>query len=182
MQNDLSKPQTDMTWKVDPDKYIYLDDFISRYSQDIKDIHNKHPYIAFGLICAGIEFLGKCLDENHKFSDYKWGLTSKQFNNAIETLMPKYNTVNRKFKLYQTLRNSFLHALLPKGQIWLRGKENTTDKHLAFKKIHGKERLVLIIQDFYSDFDNACLQVIKKINDGELKHPKINKALLIIKE
>lgn len=173
---------TDKTWKIDPDKFVYLDDFINKYSQDIKAIHNNHPYIAFGLICAGIEFLGKCLDENHNFDDYKKGLTSRQFNNAIVTLMPKYKTINQKFKLYQTLRNSFLHALLPKGEIWLREKGNTTDKHLAVKKIHGKDRLVIIIQDFYSDFDDACRQVVKKINDGDLKHPKIKKALLVTKE
>lgn len=171
-----------MDWKLNPSDFIYLDDFIRKYSQDIRSIHNTHPYIAFGLICTGIEFLGKCLDEQHKFSDYKPGLTSKQFNNAISKLMPGYKKVNTRFKLYQTLRNSFLHALLPKEDIWLREKGNTKYKHLSIQKIHGKDRLVIIIQDFYSDFDKACKALIKMVYADELKHPKIKKALLVIKE
>lgn len=169
-------------WKIDPDKNQYLDDFIRGYCSTIKEIHLSQPYVSFGLISAGIEFLGKCLDETTEFSDYRSGLTKRQFNVAISQLFPSYINANNTFDLYSNLRNGFFHALIPKPTIWLRQRHTTQFEHLSIHNIQGGERLVIIIENFYSDFENACNAVIFKIENDELSHPKIKRPYMVVKE
>src|SRR5688500_2986338 len=96
--------------------YMKVDEFITDYYSNLKCICKISPYISFGLICAGIEFLGKCLDEENEFQAYKIGLPERQFNLAVNELMTNY----KEFNFYKNVRNGMLHALIPKPGIWLR--------------------------------------------------------------
>lgn len=156
-------------------------EFIVDYYSNLNCIRKISPYISFGLICAGIEYLGKCLDDIHEFQYYENGLSSKQFYSAITQVMPKY-IIFKNLKVYVTLRNGMLHALIPNGNIWLREKHNTQYQHLSEHDILGQKRVVIILEEFYEDFEKACNIVIEKIEIGELKHPKIKMDFLATTE
>lgn len=146
-------------------------------------IKNGKAYWAFGLICAGIEFLGKCLDDKLPFnSDDVKGSVS--FKLAIDTLMPTYSKINDEKHIYGHLRNGILHSLIPKENIWLRELNNlgTTDKHLDVRQIEGFERVILVIEIFYDDFIKARDEVIKMIEQGKLTHEKVTKDVLAVIE
>jgi hypothetical protein len=54
-------------------------------------IKNGKAYWVFGLICTGIEVLGKCLNDDLPFNDGSVIRVEKTFNLAIDTLMPAYS-------------------------------------------------------------------------------------------
>ena len=146
-------------------------DFIQKVLiNNIGDISYKYHYISFLLIANGIEFLGKCLDEKHEFNHYEKGLPRKHFNNAIEELMPKYNSINKKYDLYSTLRNGFSHMISPKAGIWLSQRKNTNNYNLE----EHDEGLILKAEDFYDDFKIACEEIINRIETKRLKHEKMD--------
>ena len=151
-----------------------VSEFIVDYYTNLEKTCKDNPYISFGLICAGIEFLGKCLDERHEFDKFKPQLPAEQFNKAIDELMPKYSG----YKLYKHLRCGMLHSLLPNKKIWLVERYNANHPHLSKNDIHGTKKTVIILEDFYADFKTACTIVIEKITKKELTHPKINRTFI----
>lgn len=165
-------------WKQNPEQYMYVDDFIRSYLESVNKLQKSEPYICFALICMGIEFLGKCLDEQHEFSDMENVTTSKQFYRVINRYFGPYRELN----LYATLRCPMLHGLLPGTGIWLQDREGATHAHLSSKKLNGKEMTVIIIQDFYAHFEFACGAVIKRIHRNGFKHPKMRSPFLVIRE
>lgn len=137
--------------------------------QDIGRIEGKDcHFLSFALICSGIEFLGACLDEKD-FNES--GLSEKRFKHAIEKLF------SRKYRqyadiLYSSLRCGIVHVALPKSDIGL-----TQDKE---RLIYGTEHLVkradrlfLVSETFYKDFMSACEELKRKIQTGEISHPKL---------
>ena len=127
-------------------------------------IDKGYHFISFGLLTAGIEFLGKCLQKNQDW--HQAGTSKINFNFAIKKLMPKYHHLNLKYKLHDSLRNGFAHALAPKTGIFLTHKDEN-DNHL--KEDGG---LTLVIEDFYDDFKKACEAVISKKFDPDVKMNK----------
>lgn len=160
---------------------VTLKDFIKiTLIKEIKEIQQKYHYLSFGLISQGIEFLGCCLDSNSYFTERKSEL---RFRNAIKNLFPsKYQPFNIKkgrFDLYRDLRCGISHVCLPKTNIELIQRKEIPifGKHLEIKKVRNKEMLILVSEDFYSDFETACNKIILKINNKEL----VNTKLLVTK-
>lgn len=127
-------------------KEVSIKDFIRQNLypaiEMLKD--NGHPYFAFELIAAGIEFLGACIDDKD-FYQRKRG--RKRFKNAITKLssLQKYNFPD---KLYDNLRCGMCHVLLPR----------TT---LKLSSGYGKCReSKLYIETFYCDFKSACEELL----------------------
>lgn len=105
--------------------------------------NNGHPYFAFELIAAGIEFLGACMDDK---DFYQQNRGRKRFNNAIKQLssLQKYEG----FELYDNLRCGMCHVLLQK----------TT---LNLSSGYGKcSKDILYIETFYCDFKSACEELL----------------------
>ena len=123
---------------------------------EIGEIHIKHPYISFGTMAVGIEFLGKCLNQYNDWDYYKPGLPKKDFERAINQLdaFTKYRQYLNRFKICDSLRNGFAHAFVPKKTISLSSKDEM--KHLV---IHNN-MLNLRCEDFYNDFKSACEEII----------------------
>ncbi len=149
--------------------FMYPKEFInSVLIAEIGLIKTKHPYLAFALICSGIEFLGKCLSKED-WQHYK--SNGYYFKFAIEELMPRYKPL--KEDLYQDLRNGMAHVLLPKSKIALtqishdKNGEITPGNHPYKKDGH----YILLIEYFYNDFVEACKKVIRK----KEKHVKSDK-------
>jgi hypothetical protein len=153
-------------------------DFIQQvFINEVGDLVDKHPYIAFMIMGIGIEFLGKCLEN----SDIDWNVTGKSaasFNKAVKSLasLKKYEPYLAKnsYYIYSSLRCGLAHAAKPKHQITLSSKNEMS--HLT---IWG-DRLNLRCEDFYLDFKLACEEVISKtfptsdkMNYGFLKIPNL---------
>ncbi len=154
-----------------------LSDFIQKVLIDeFKAIQEgeEHRYISFGLISQGIGFLGACLD-SEPFSAK--GLSAPRFRRAIHDLFPlAYQQFNqgtgRPFDLYENLRSSLLHVILPGPRIELIRRSETATynvNHLEIKEIRGITRLVLISEDLFEDYEKACKEIIARIADGRLK-------------
>ena len=133
-----------------------------------------HHYLSFNLICQGIEFLGACLD-SEPFSAK--GLSAARFRRAIYDLFPtsyrKFNQGSgRPFDLYENLRCGLLHAILPESPLELIQrfeKESLSVNHLEVKEIRGINKLVLVAEDLFEDYENACQEIIARMIGGRLR-------------
>jgi hypothetical protein len=130
-------------------------------------------YVSFALVGLGIEFLGACLDP-YGFRETR--LSRARFTNAIKTLFPQAYEEHSN-ALYEDLRSGFAHQFRPGSGFWLTHREESqreNTQHLgAFR-----ERTVLIAEDLYRDFSDACRKVIEMIDNGSLTHPKLFEPFL----
>ena len=133
-----------------------------------------HHYLALSLLCQGIEFLGACLDAD-AFSSK--GLGAPRFRRAICDLFPtsyqKFNQGSGKpFDLYENLRCGWLHVILPESRLALirrSEKVKLNANHLEVIEIRGMNRLVLVSEDLFDDYEKACKEIIARIIDGRLR-------------
>jgi hypothetical protein len=147
---------------------VLIDEF-KRIQED-----EEHHYLSFSLICQGIEFLGACLDSD-AFSNK--GLSASRFRRAIYELFPaSYHRFNqgsgRPFDLYENLQGSLLHVILPGSQFELIRRSEKTKfnaNHLEVREIRGLNRLVLVSEDLFDDYERACKEIISRIREGRLK-------------
>lgn len=151
-------------------------DFIQQvFINEVGDLIEKHPYLAFMIMGIGIEFLGKCLTSGDSSWDVE-GKSRSSFNTAVKKLvaLKKYEPYldKRNHDLYGSLRCGLAHAAKPKYKITLSSKNE-----MANLTEFG-DRLNLRCEDFYSDFKQACEEVIAnsfapgdKMNGGFLKIP-----------
>lgn len=148
----------------------------------IQQTHGHH-YLSFGLIAQGIEFLGACLDSS---AFHQPGLSKDRFRQAICDLFPyeykKFNDRKSPFDLYTHLRCGLLHVVIPGSPIELIQESEKLffgAEHLQVKHIRGRERLVLVSQDLFRDFEEACRQVIQRIDNGDIDPSKANIPLIV---
>jgi len=162
-------------------------DFIQKVLIDeFKEIQQDegHPYISFSLICQGIEFLGACLD-SEPFSAK--GLSAPRFRRAMYDLFPtsyrKFNQgTGKPFDLYENLRCGLIHVILPGSRLELirrTEKAKFSANHLEVKEIQGIDRLVLVSEDLFEDYERACQEIIARISDGRLSGWKFAGDLLL---
>jgi len=155
-------------------------DFIQKVLIDeFKEIQQdeRHHVISFSLICQGIEFLGACLD-SEPFSAK--GLSAPRFRRAIYDLFPKsYQQFNRgsgrPFDLYENLRCGLFHFILSGSRLELIRrfeKSKFNAEHLEVKEIRGVNRLVLVLEDLFDDYEKACQEIMARIRDGRLSGRK----------
>ncbi|MFZ3073425.1 MAG: hypothetical protein WA162_09295 [Thermodesulfobacteriota bacterium] len=144
--------------------------------KDIKNIQEKtFHYQSFFLMATGIEFLGACLDSNGLT---RRGFARKRFQNAIERLFPEEYKEHAS-NLYKDLRCGLLHIGIPGKNFGLTQKNESMTygtKHL--EKYNGQ--IILISEEFYEHFKEACNTVIDRIQKGELNHPKLKEDIFMI--
>ncbi len=153
-----------------------IPDFIQKVLIDeFKEIQREegNPHILFSLICQGIEFLGACLDSD-AFSCK--GLSAPRFRRAVYDLFPgTYHPFNqgsgKPFDLYENLRCALYQIVLPGARLELiqRSEQPRVNaNHLEIKEIRGTDRLVLVLEDLFDDFEQACKEIMERIRDGRL--------------
>lgn len=150
---------------------------------EIGDIVDRHKYLSFGVISQGIELLGACLDE-HEFDCRKYGISSERFNLALKELFPeKYHefgfSADRQKSLYSNLRCGLLHNLVPKRGIGLT-EEKSTPAHLHLNigtSEDGNRRYLLVAEELFRDFVNACEKMIQLIDSKQIIERKEVKLL-----
>jgi len=133
----------------------------------------SHHHLSFSLICQGIEFLGACLD-SEPFSAK--GLNASRFRRAVYDLFPApYHPFNqgtgKPFDLYEISRCGLLHIVLPSSRLELirRAEKGQLDaEHLEIKEIRGLDRLIVVLEDLFDDYEKACKEIISRIRGGRL--------------
>jgi len=75
-------------------KEMYLPEFLEIHYKQIGKIVEFSPYMAFGLICAGIELLGKCFDKritgfNHYVPKYQFNVLPPRHYNFVQCRIQK---------------------------------------------------------------------------------------------
>lgn len=142
----------------------------------------KLYYLSFGVMAQGIEFLGACLDE---LPFDKKGQSEKRFNKAIgdEDLFPKayaqYNSPDAEFYLYKDLRCGLVHSVKPQNKVVLTHKEESLREGTAHLAMY-RGKLVLVAEDLYDDFKQACESVISRIQEGEIACQKVREAYITV--
>lgn len=123
--------------------------------EEIVSKHHHH-YIAFMVMSAGIDFLGKCMDTKSKDWNKSSLGPSKLFDKAVNELnaLSKYRQYLKTHRLYNSLRCGLLHSASPKREITL-----SSGNEMPHMTIHGT-RLNLKCEDFFVDFKFACEEVI----------------------
>jgi|WetSurMetagenome_2_1015567.scaffolds.fasta_scaffold02563_19 hypothetical protein len=169
---------------------------------EIVEIKEKHPYLAFSLICEGIEFLGNAI------SDTPWNFTGnseKRFIKALKEFktLNKYNKAyykgsevknksgkrQKKFNecnyLYRGIRCGFCHGLRPtskdKGDILYKIflGENGDSFIKPFSDERKKCEIYINVNTFYNDFKEAC-ECLLKDRKSLNKHKELNNEFLTI--
>ena len=125
----------------------FIDEYLIGQIEEIKD---KYPYFAFLLMAVGIEFLGKCINEEEEWQTR--GKSRADFNRGL-SIGPLNKYSGSTPDLYGCLRCGLVHALTPKGE-------------LVLSDIDATE--TLNCDSFYGDFVRACRMVI----DREVDIPK----------
>jgi hypothetical protein len=146
------------------------------FIHELKGIVQATPYISFLIITTGIEFLGKCLD----LEAPHWNVKNRakvNFEYAINQLnaFENYRPFLESHRLWDSLRNGFSHSFVPKFTVTLSSKNEMP--HLTIH--HDNQRVNLRCEDFYTDFSNACIEVIKM--DFPLEN-KMNRPLISVPE
>jgi hypothetical protein len=140
---------------------VFPKEFIRQVLIDeLEHVCKTSPWLSFGNIGNGIEFLGKCLDSGATDWD-KTGVSKQNFNDAIRALasLKKYEPYLDRadgFKLYTEFRCGLTHAMAPKGRISLSSKDEA--KNLT--EFYGAVNFH--IDELYADFRAACEEVIAK--------------------
>ena len=158
-------------------------DFIKIYLiEEIGSLITNYPFLSFNLICSGIEFLGRCIDDNNDF-DYNYRGKNETlripFDLCITTYMKKYKPLinDKKYDLYSCLRCGLAHQFMPKNKLSL-APVDSKDKDLD-NLSDGKK--VLHLKEFYESFKFACEQIINNIDMGTIyNNSKMYKTFLII--
>jgi hypothetical protein len=89
----------------------------------------------------------------------------------LEELMPKYKFSSDKYDLYDRLRNGFAHAFISKPGVVLSNGELAQKegyKHLD----EVNENLILVSEDLYEDFKQACEEILCRKFDSDSKVEK----------
>jgi hypothetical protein len=130
------------------------------YIKEVSEIKDVHPYIAYMVIGAGIEFLGKVLEQPSRNDWFEEGHSKSDFENAVLTLPGLNNYSAIKEPLYRQLRCGLIHSSLPKRDLKL-GDKNTVENIAATP-------YELNIDNFYNAFKTVCEDVIKQVDEGAI--------------
>jgi len=138
-------------------------------------------YLAFSLIAQGIELLGALLDEQ-EFNDSN--LSEDRFRTALRELFPKsytgHSTKEAEFYLYEDLRCGMAHVLRPQGRIGFIGRTEAREmrvSNLQAVNYEARKLLVLVLEDFFDDFAEACRKAKNRIK--KKSHAKLDRGYLV---
>ncbi|MBI1288117.1 MAG: hypothetical protein GC178_11145 [Flavobacteriales bacterium] len=116
-------------------------------------------------IVQGMETAGALLDDKPFKAK---GQGKKRFQFTLRKLFPKpYSEANNRLDLYSQLRSHMAHCMLPATSIVV---VTDADNHLAFD---SENRLQLCPRSFFTDYENAILALLEKLDSGELQNKKV---------
>ncbi|NWL03596.1 hypothetical protein DM790_22480 [Flavobacterium collinsii] len=141
---------------------------------EIKEIiqFEKAPFIKFQLLSTSLEFLGACMD-NKEF--YAKKSSEERFNKALIKLMPKkyhkYAKNDSAISLYSILRCGMIHKLRPLNDTILLSERKNIEGDINMTEINNQ--LIIILEDFYDDINQACENLKKLYETKKLPNKKL---------
>lgn len=151
---------------------------LQEYKSIVYDCQGSN-FAKFILIAVGIEYLGACLDE---FPFTERSKSENRFNQALVKLFSKryhqYAKGASSAYLYEKFRCGIVHQLRPaKGVAFSHRDEAKREKtsHLSYVK---NAPFVLVLEDFYDDFEMACIKLVRMIESGKLTNKKVEEDYL----
>ena len=149
--------------------------FIERFvKKEIPDLATHNAYLGASILAGSIEFFGACLDT---FPIAEESKSAARFCLAINELFPpEYLPFSRpapfskKLKpvhdLYTCLRCGMAHVLRPQG-VSLVGSIGEAaangHKHLDIVRPNGKDRPLIVVEQFRLDFVAAATELEKRL-------------------
>lgn len=132
-------------------------------------VEEKQVLFGFMLIGQAIEILGSYLDYKPIRAKQQ---SSKRFELAIYKLFrDEYRKVNKSNFLYYQLRTCLTHTFIPSEMLSLnKGHASKERPHLSFED----NVLVLYVEDFFDDLEDATNKLIRLINNDKIKLKKIS--------
>ncbi len=158
--------------KIDTENNLSAKDFIQKvFVEETGRLVNAGFYhFAFVIMAQGLETLGSFLDSKPLKAREQSKL---RFSHAINRLMPvKYTKLNNNHALYDRLRASLAHTFTASRQTYLTSKSNTDYGKKHLHEIDGK--LILVVEDFYTDFKKACERLLDGMDKGIISEKKIS--------
>lgn len=152
--------------------------------EEIKAIiygHKGSAYVKFLNLAIGIEYLGACLD-HHSFEKDKESET--RFNDAIKKLFDKrykkYAKKSADIYFYEEFRCPFVHQLRPGRKIVLTTREESIAEGTSHLGVLKSGQLVLVLEDFFDDFESAANKLISQFESGKITNKKGEKHFISI--
>lgn len=125
-------------------------------------------YLSYGQIAVGIELFGACLDAQPV---EKPGLSRKRFESGVlhymvkvDSRYGKYVGAGSPYDLYVHLRCGMAHILRPQGKVGFTGRIDAVPIGIKHLEVYVPlDKLVLVAQDFFDDFEKAAQLFIADI-------------------
>ncbi len=147
------------------------------FVQEMKSViydHKGSAYIKFINIAIGIEYLGAFLD-NHDFT--KERESQKRFDNALRKLFPKkylkFSKSDNEFYLYENFRCPFVHQLRPGKKVVVTHRDESKREGTTHLEPTKRGLLVLVLEDFFDDFEIACNRLFQLEEKNKLPSKKL---------
>jgi len=141
--------------------------------------HKGSAYMKFLNLAIGIEYLGACLDQ-HPFGKDKESET--RFNDALKKLFDKrYSKYAKKgsdIYFYEEFRCPFVHQLRPGEKILLTHRIESQIEGTSHLTPVKSGELVLVLEDFFDDFEKAANVLIRQFEEGKITNKKGNKGFI----
>lgn len=141
--------------------------------------HKDSAYIKFINLAIGIEYLGACLD-NHAF--VKEGESKNRFDNALKKLFNRkylpFSKTDNDFYLFVKFRCSFVHQLRPGKNVVVTHREESRREGTTHLKPTKSGLLVLVLEDFFDDFEKACTRLFDLEEKGKLPSKKLDEDFI----
>ncbi len=155
----------------------------SIFLREMKEIiygYKGASYIKFLNLAVGIEYLGACLDQ-HEFNSE--GHSEDRFNNALKKLFPKkykkHANSNADVYLYEKFRCAFIHQLRPGNNIVVTHRDESNREGTTHLKSSESGYFVLILEDFFDDFEQACNKLYRLKENGKLPTNKMSQDYIM---
>lgn len=137
--------------------------------------HNGSAYMKFINLAVGIEYLGAFFDSEDFIEE---GLSQDRFDKALKKLFPKkylkYSKADNQFYLYEKFRCSFVHQLRPGNNVVITYRDESKKEGTTHLEPTKSGLLVLVLEDFFEDFEKACKTLFKLDRKGKLPSKKLD--------
>ena len=148
-------------------------EFIKKYFiEEVNKMGEEHPYLGFLIMAIGIEFLGKAVCPNDRWTDQnpkgffaksiRFYPSLRQYKHLNENL----DGLNNENQLYWAFRCGFAHQGGPNSNVTLSSKKEASHKIDNYP-------INLKFEFFYQDFASACQYAISSLGVDE--DDKLNK-------
>lgn len=162
----------------DTQKLTARDSIKTIFLPEMKSIifdHKGSAYIKFINLAVGIEYLGAFFDSKDFIKE---GLSQQRFDKALKKLFPKkylkYSKAGNKFYLYEKFRCPFVHQLRPGHNVVVTHRDESKKEGTTHLKPTKSGLLVLVLEDFFEDFEKACFKLFRLDKKGKLPSKKLD--------